>query len=180
MNPDEFYTIGYVSRVIGLKGELGIRLDVDNPKRYQGLDAIVLSDKSGAEMHELSRAQVRGEELVIILKGITDRDVARTFVGKTAMLPIAALPELGEKQFYFHEIPGFTVLDAVHGEIGIAKEVLDRPVQPVLIIRQGYEEILIPLTNAIIQKIDRSRKELHIHAPEGLIDIYLKKPDEEE
>jgi 16S rRNA processing protein RimM len=180
MNLKEFYTIGYISRVIGLKGELGIKLDVDDPKRYHGIDALVLSDKNTADLHELSRAQVRGEELVIILKGITDRDIAKTFVGKTVMLPLTALPELGEKEFYYHEIAGYTVIDTEHGELGPAKDVMERPPQPVLIIKYGYDEILIPLTKDIIQKVDREKKELHVKAPEGLIDLYLKKDEEEE
>lgn len=180
MNLKEFYTIGYISRVIGLKGELGIKMDVDNPKRYNNIDALVLSDKTTTEMYELARAQVRGDELVIILKGITDRDIAKTYVGKTVLLPLTALPALDEKQFYFHEIAGFKVIDAEHGELGVAKDVMERPPQPVLIIKYGYDEILIPLTKDIIQKVDREKKELHVKAPEGLIDLYLKKDDEEE
>ena len=99
----DFFSIGYISRVIGLKGELGIRLDVDNPKRYHGIDALILSDKTGYQAYDLAKAVVRGEELVIILKGITDRDAAKKYVGKTAMLPLAALPKLNDRQFYFHE-----------------------------------------------------------------------------
>lgn len=181
----DFYTIGYVSRVIGLKGELGIKLDVDDPKRYHRLDAIVLAERNDPKgqnsvAHELSQAIVRGEELVIIIKGVTDRDVAKKFVGKTAMLPLAALPELGDKQFYFHEIPGYKVIDAEHGELGIAQEIIERSIQPVLVVKKGYTEILVPLTDHAIQKVDREKKELHVVTPEGLIDIYLAPKDEEE
>jgi 16S rRNA processing protein RimM len=35
------------------------------------------------------------------------------------------------------------------------------------------KEILIPLVDEVILKVDRKKKELHIRAPEGLIDIYL-------
>lgn len=180
MNQDDFYTIGYVRRVIGVKGEMGILLDVDSPARYKGLDAMLLVKDGKQDAVELEQAVVRGEELVIRIKGTTTPEDAKKFVGSTCMLPLAALPKLNDKQFYFHEIPGYKVVDAVCGEIGIAKEVMDRPQQPVLIIKHGFEEVLIPIAGDIVQKVDRKEKVLHIHAPEGLIELYLKKPDEEE
>lgn len=176
----DYYSIGYISRVIGLKGELGIRLDVDDPKRYKGINAVVLGDGAGSALYDLKQAHLRGDELVIIIEGIADRDEAKKMVGKTVMLPITALPELGDKRFYFHEIPGYKVIDAEHGEIGIAKEMIERIMQPVLLIRKGFTEILIPITDNTIRKVDRDKKELHVVTPEGLIDIYLGKPDEEE
>ena len=179
MNKDEFYSIGYIRRTIGIKGEMGILLDVDTPSRYNGIDALMLLKEGISTTVELEQAKVRGTELVIKIKGTNNPEDAKKFVSSTVMLPLAALPKLNEKQFYFHEIPGFKVVDAAHGEIGVVKEVMERSVQPVLIIKQGYEEILIPVTDHIIQKVDRDAKVLYVTAPEGLIDLYLKKDEEE-
>jgi 16S rRNA processing protein RimM len=159
---------------------MGILLDVDSPSRYKGLDALMLVKDGNANGVELEQAIVRGAELVIRIKGTTTPEDAKKFVGSTCMLPLEALPELNDTQFYFHEVPGFKVVDAVCGEIGIVKEVMDRPQQPVIIIKQGFEEILIPVASDIVQKVDRKEKTLFIKAPEGLIELYLKKNEEEE
>lgn len=180
MNLKEFYTIGYVRRTIGVKGEMGINLDVDSPARYKGLAALVLVKDGNQNSVELTQAIVRGTELVIKVKGTNTPEDAKKFVGSTCMLPLSALPKLTEMQFYFHEIPGFKVVDAVHGEIGVVKETMERIMQPVIIVKQGYEEILIPVASDIIQKVDRENKTIFIKAPEGLIDLYLKKDEEEE
>lgn len=180
MNLQEFFTIGYVRRVIGIKGEMGIRLDVDSPGRYNGIDAVLLVKDNLQQAVELAQAKVRGDELVIRIKNVTTPEDAKKFVGSTAMLPLAALPKLNDTQFYHHEIPGYKVIDAEHGEIGIAKEVIERIIQPVLLIKKGFTEILIPITDHTIQKVDREKKELHVVTPEGLIDIYLGKSEEEE
>ncbi len=179
MDLKEFYTIGYVRRVIGVKGEMGINLDVDSPARYKGLDAIVFVKDGSQNAVELTQAVIRGTELVIKVNGTTTPEDAKKFVGSTCMLPLAALPKLNDQRFYFHEIPGYTVVDSVCGEIGIVKEVMERPMQPVIIIKQGFEEILIPVANDFIQKVDRKEKVLYVKAPEGLIDLYLKKDEEE-
>lgn len=179
MNLKEFYSIGYIRRTIGIKGEMGILLDVDTPSRYNGIDALILVKNGVESTVELEQSKVRGTELVIKIKGTNNPEDAKKFVSSTVMLPLTALPKLNDKQFYFHEIPGFKVVDEVHGEIGTVKEVMERSVQPVVIIKQGYEEILIPITDHIIQKVDRENKTLFIKAPEGLIDLYLKKDEEE-
>ncbi|HTF03913.1 MAG TPA: ribosome maturation factor RimM [Bacteroidia bacterium] len=180
MDKKDFYTIGYIRRVIGLKGELGVKLDVDNPQRYKGIDSLVLMDDSGITKVSLVQAHLRGEELVIRIEGITEPNGAKKMVGKTVVLPVTALPDVGNKRFYFHEIPGFKVIDAVHGELGVAKEVMDRPVQPVLIIKRGFNEVLIPLLEDTVQLVDREKRELHVKTPEGLVELYLEKSDEEE
>jgi 16S rRNA processing protein RimM len=180
MDLNKFFTIGYIRRVIGVKGEMGIKLEVDNPARYKGIDAMLLVKNGNVEGVELTQAFLRGEELVIKIKGITTPEDAKQFVGSTSMLPIEVLPKLTNKRFYFHEIPGFKVVDEEAGEIGIAHEVMDRPMQPVLSVKKGFTEILIPLADGVVKNVDRENKTLHIAAPAGLIDLYLEKKDEEE
>jgi 16S rRNA processing protein RimM len=50
---------------------------------------------------------------------------------------------------------------------------MDLPLQALLQIAFGEKELLVPLVDEIIVKVDRKKKELHIRAPEGLIDFYL-------
>jgi 16S rRNA processing protein RimM len=39
---------------------------------------------------------------------------------------------------------------------------------------KGEKEILIPIIDSIIDKVDRDSKTIYITAPNGLIDIYLE------
>jgi 16S rRNA processing protein RimM len=179
MATDNFFSIGFVRRVIGLKGEMGIQLDVDDPKRYKGLDALFLEDEPEHIPLFLVQAEVRGTELVIRAEGIDGPDAAKTMVGKTVLLPLAALPPLDEKRFYFHEIGGYEVFDERFGRVGIAEEVLDRMMQPLLRVLNGKEEVLLPLMKDAIIRIDRAKKQLFLKSPEGLIELYLGSTDEQ-
>jgi len=180
MQTKEFYTIGYIRRVIGLKGEMGIKLDVDDPNRYNGIKKLELEKDGQHSVINLVQAKVRNGELVIRTATITTPETAKKLVGSTVVLPLEQLPDIGDKRFYFHEVPGFKVIDNVHGDLGVVKEVMERIMQPVLVIKQGFTEILIPLLPDTILKVDRERKELHVQSPPGLVDIYLEKNDEEE
>jgi len=40
-------------------------------------------------------------------------------------------------------------------------------------IKKGSSEVLIPIVDNFIKKIDRKNKRVHVLTPEGLIDLYL-------
>jgi 16S rRNA processing protein RimM len=88
-------------------------------------------------------------------------------------LPITELPSLKGNRFYYHEIIGFQVSDQQHGDIGVVEDILELPHQALFQIRFGEKEILIPIVDEIIKKVDRRKKVLLIEAPPGLIEIYL-------
>ena len=51
---------------------------------------------------------------------------------------------------------------------------MELPQQSVLEIKHSSgKEILIPITDEVVKKVDRTAKTIEINAPEGLIDIYL-------
>ena len=83
------------------------------------------------------------------------------------------LPKLSGKQFYYHEIKGFTLVDAEKGELGPINEVIEYPTQAIIQVFKDKKEILIPILDQVIQKVDRKAKKLYVKAPEGLIEMYL-------
>jgi 16S rRNA processing protein RimM len=82
------------------------------------------------------------------------------------------LEDLDDKHFYDHEVIGFSVIDANHGEIGKIDDVIDLSANPLLQIMNGKKEVLVPLLPGLVQKVDRKNKKLYIDAPEGLIGLY--------
>ena len=80
---------------------------------------------------------------------------------------------LDDKTFYNHEIVGYEVIDERYGTVGIAEEVLERLMQPVLKIKKGKVEVMLPITNDAIKKVDRAARKLYVSSPEGLIELYF-------
>ncbi|HPT15302.1 MAG TPA: 16S rRNA processing protein RimM, partial [Bacteroidales bacterium] len=73
-----------------------------------------------------------------------------------------------------HEVVGFEVIDKSKGPVGKVRRILELPHQAMFEIEFGDKEILVPLVDEIIVKVDRKLKQLLIDAPEGLIDMYLE------
>ncbi len=113
------------------------------------------------------------------LQDVDSEDKSIELVDSELFLPIELLPKLSGNKFYYHEIIGFSIIDKEFGNIGIIDKVLDYPHQDVFSIKKDYKEILIPVSDDIIKNVNRKNKSIEIHAPEGLIEIYLDDKSED-
>ena len=84
------------------------------------------------------------------------------------------------KGFYFHELPGFRVTDAVLGALGTVSSVYSLPHQDLLGMDYKGSEVLIPLTDAVVTGINRKTAEVYTKLPEGLLEVYLTDSGEQE
>ncbi len=109
----------------------------------------------------------------IRLSDLQTMESAEKLVGCFIYLPVSLLPGLTGNKFYYHEVTGFKVIDKVHGNIGSIDRVIDLPNNPLFAITFRDKEILLPISDEIIRKIDREKKVIEVAAPEGLIEIYL-------
>ncbi len=65
------------------------------------------------------------------------------------------------------------MIDAEKGDIGTIASVIDYPAQALFQIMKNGKEILIPIIDEVLEKVDRQEKTIYIKAPNGLIDLYL-------
>jgi 16S rRNA processing protein RimM len=174
MDTSDFYYLGYVVKTIGNKGVLRIQLDTDNPQHYHNLSEVILAIKDQLVTYPIKEISISDDKANISFKNIDNTEVAKMLQGCSLYLPLASLPKLIGNKFYFHEVTGFEVYDKIKGLIGTVQTIIDQTSQPILQIDFQGKEILIPITDDIIQNVDRNEKRINIEAPEGLIDIYLE------
>jgi 16S rRNA processing protein RimM len=174
MKLEDCFYLGYVSKIKGYKGEVNIFLDVDVPDDYSEMESVfvVLNDKPIPFF--IDRIQVtRKGYATVKFEDIDTEAEAKQLVKAGIYLPAAALPKLTGDKFYYHEVAGFTIVDKNYGEVGELKQVLDNAQNPLFQIIKDYKEILIPINDDVVQKVDRENKTIHVTAPEGLIELYL-------
>ena len=151
-----------------------VHLDVDDPQKYNRIESVYLDLHGERIPFFIKSFQVKSQKKAIALfQDFESLEDAETLQGLEMYIPIRNLPSLKGKQFYFHEIIGFSVTDQKHGNIGYIERVLELPHQSLFQIKFNNREILIPVVDEIIKKVDKKKKILRIAAPEGLIDIYL-------
>lgn len=174
MNKDDFYYLGKILKTHGNKGQVLVHLDVDDPENYQKLESVYLDLHGERIPFFIASLELKhNRKAVAKFQDFDNLEDAESLQGLEMYLPITGLPSLKGNRFYYHEIIGFQVVDQNHGNIGMIDDILELPHQSLFQIRHGEKEILIPVVDEIIQKVDRRKKLLMIEAPAGLIEIYL-------
>ena len=170
-----FYYLGKILKPLGIRGELLIYLDVDDPEKYQKLEAAYVFVGGNLVPFIVLEINLRSaKQAVIRFQDIDDVDQTEVLTGAGLYLPLSALPQLDENQFYYHEIEGFMLIDQEFGALGTVEKVLDFPMQALLQVMHNGKEVLIPIADEIILKVDKENRVIHIQAPEGLIAMYLE------
>lgn len=174
MNKNDCYFLGYVAKTHGIKGEVSIKLDVDNPYEYSELESVFLEIQGKLIPFFIESISIKDKGFASVkFEGIDQEPQATNLLHTELFLPLSILPPLSGNKFYFHEVIGFHVKDKDFGLVGIIKDVLDYPHQSVLQVMRDNKEVLIPITDEIILNVDRIKKLVEIDAPIGLIELYL-------
>lgn len=171
---DGFFELGRVVKVHGLKGEISIQMDVDDPSYYQKMESVFLQGQEGPIPFFVDAIRIQGKRAVLALEGINAVEEADGLVGHLVLLPENMLPPMEEGGFYYHQIIGFAVIDSELGALGEVSAVYESTGQDLIAMRYKGQEVLIPVTDEHVLRADLKKEELHTALPEGLLDIYLE------
>jgi len=149
--------------------------DVDDIDPYKNIDAVFVEVNDELIPFALNKLRFKSRNTAIVeMEDITTEDEAIALIGSDLYLPLSFLPELTGNKFYYHEVIGFSVFDKNRGEIGLIDRIIDQSRQAIFVVKYKNKEILIPVTDEIITKVDRKNKTVKVNTPNGLIDIYLQ------
>ena len=176
MTIEDCYHLGKVTKPHGIKGEVILWLDVDYPEIYEELESVFLLVKNELVPFFLESIQIRGKKSIAKFEDINSIEDTAKIINLEMYLPLDHLPELeDESSFYFHEIIGFQLQDEASGQIyGTVSHVYESAGQDLLAFEINGREVLVPISDSIVTKVDRENKILKVNLPEGLIDVYLE------
>lgn len=174
MDKKDFYYLGKIVKPSGFKGSLMVFFDVDDITPYRDIEAVFVSAGNDLIPYAIHSLQVKSNTSAYVqFEDINSDDEANALVSAELYLPLSFLPPLKGNKFYYHEVTGFEVIDEKSGLVGQLETVIDQGPQGIFVIKNKGKEILLPITDEIIKKVDRKGKRLLVKAPEGLIDLYL-------
>ena len=173
MDFDSCYELGYIAKPHGLKGELSIVIDADHPEAYKNLESVFIEQDKQLVPFFIRSIRLNGTKGVLSLEESTSIEMAQTLKGAKLYLPLEFLPELAEDQFYFHEIIGFSISDQQGGVLGKILTVYDAGPQDIIAFEHRDKEILLPINDQTILRVDKPGQTIHVSIPDGLLDIYL-------
>lgn len=174
MDINECFYVGKIVKKYSFKGELLIKLDTDEPEQFENLESVLINLRGNLVPFFIESSQLHKSELLRIkFEDVDTEDDADSLIKSELYLPLSFLPELEGDKFYYHEIIGFNVEDKNFGNVGIITGVNDSTAQALFEIDRNGTEILIPMNDEFISKVDKLNKTIFVETPEGLIDLYI-------
>jgi 16S rRNA processing protein RimM len=175
MTKDQCFYLGHIVSKFSFKGELQIKLDTDEPELYEHLESIFVDYRNKLIPFFVEKSNLQKSNLLRVkLEEVDEEADADDLLKRDVYLPLTQLPKLGDNQFYYHEVIDYTAIDETHGNIGNIKFVNDQTMQALFFIDFNGKEIIIPVNDRFILKVDKEEKAIYFKTPEGLIDMYLE------
>lgn len=174
MTKEECFYLGKIVRKYSFKGELLAKLDTDEPETYVGMESVFVDFSPNLVPFFIESSQLHKSTLLRFkFEDVDTEEDAEDLIGAGLYLPMATLPKLEGTKFYYHEVIGFTAVDVKFGPIGTITHINDNTAQAIFEIDHQGTEVLIPMIDDFIKKLDRENKEIHLEVPDGLIDLYI-------
>jgi 16S rRNA processing protein RimM len=174
MRKEDCFYLGKIAKKFSFKGEVLIYLDTDEPELYENMESVFVEynknlvpffiKKSGLHKNDFLRVQ---------FEDFTKEEDADAIMGCEVFLPLSMLPKLTGNKFYYHEVIGFEIEDKRLGVFGKIVSVNDSTAQTLFEVLNGNVELLIPMIDHFLIKIDRENKKVIMDLPEGLVEMYL-------
>ncbi len=173
MRKEDCFYLGRIVRKYSFKGEVVLKLDTDEPELYQEMESVFVNIGNNMIPFFIKDSLLqKGNQLRVNFETIQSEADADALLKAGVYLPLSMLPKLTGKKFYFHEIIGFAAEDVAYGAIGTVTGVNDSSAQPLFEIEEEGMQILVPMIDDFIVKIDREQQKILLKTPAGLLDMY--------
>ncbi len=175
MQKKDCFYLGKIAKKYSFKGEVVLKLDTDQPELYKGIDTVFIDMGNQLIPFFIKKSLFqKGNQMRIRFEDVNTEADADAILKTDVYLPVDLLPKLSGSKFYFHEVIGFLLEDVNFGIVGKITSINDSTAQALFVLEKDGSEILIPLIDDFIQKIDRINKKVIVETPEGLIEMNAK------
>jgi len=165
--------IGKLAATHGLNGEFILKHSLGKKTVFKNAEAIFIE----VNKHELlpyfpeNSSAKNDADTIIKFEGIDTKEAAAKLLQKKIWLTKNDFETLVSKTAPVNLIDFLVVNEGKN--LGSVESVIEQPQQVLLQLTMNNKEVLIPVNESTLKKIDRKKKEVHVSLPEGLLEIYL-------
>ena len=168
----QYFKIGKLAATFGVQGQLVLEHSLGKKTQLNGLEAFFIEEKKDTFLpYFIVSAKIKSEkEIFVVLDGIRSKEEALSLVKKEVWLS-----ENDFKKFAADASPisllGFTIISNKQ-ILGQVTEVIEQPHQLLCVVIIDHNEVLIPVHEKSLEKIDKENRKIYVSLPEGLLEIY--------
>jgi len=164
--------VGRIGRAHGIKGEVGMVVQTDEPDRRFADGAILLTDSRTPRKLTVASSRWHSGRLLVKFAEVPDRTAAEQLRNLSLQAEVSGdeRPEDPE-EFYDRELIGLAVRTTEGVEAGEVIDVVHLPSQDLLEIRRpAGNAVLVPLVEELVPEIDLGGRYVVVADRPGLLD----------
>lgn len=170
---EKWFNVGKIVNTHGINGEVRVisRTDFSEERYKKGNHLFLFLPKSETPIELIVKSHRSHKNFDLLLfEGYENINDVEKFRDGILKVPESQLGELGEDEYYFHEIIGCLVATTRGEEIGKITEILTPGANDVWVVKgKGGKEFLIPYIHDVVKKVDVKEKIVLIEPMEGLL-----------
>jgi 16S rRNA processing protein RimM len=169
-----YINIGKLVATFGVKGEMILKHNLGKKTTLKGLEFFFMEELPGSFLpYFLQEVKIKSDaELFVTIEGIDSKEKASAYLQQQVWVN-----EKDFKKYAAASAPisllGFVAFD--NGKaLGEVLEVIEQPHQVMCRIQYGeHDDILIPINDQSLLKVDKKNRKLMLDLPDGLIEAQI-------
>ncbi len=171
---DKTFLIGSTKRPHGLKGELKLYVEEKYVEDLMNAEILMIDIKGRPTPFFIEDIRF-GNNIIAKFEDVNTPEAAMSIANKEISLRESDLIPDDEREIEIETMPyehciGYTIVN--EGEtVGIIDNIVEYPQQEMAILNYKNKEVLVPLNQHFIKKVDDKNKVIEMGLPEGLLDL---------
>jgi 16S rRNA processing protein RimM len=161
-----------VVKTQGRHGEVAADILTDFPERFAQRRQVFALEESGARRElRVENCWPHKQRLVLKFAGVDSINDAEALIGCEIQIPREQRAALEQSSSYVGDLVGCEVTAGGRAVGTVADVQFGAGEAPLLVVREGKREYLIPLAQAYLRRIDTAAKQIEMELPEGMLEL---------
>ncbi|NQX57417.1 ribosome maturation factor RimM [Paenibacillus qinlingensis] len=169
---EKLVTVGKVVNSHGIRGELKIVPETDFPERFDVGNSLIIVDSQNKQTPvTVKTSRLHKNVFIVLFSQFTNINDVEKYKGSLLKIEAKDQKPLEEGEYYYHEIIGCKVVTEDEQELGQISEILTPGANDVWVVALPKgKQLLLPVIDDVILKVDIPNKTIRIHLMEGLLE----------
>ncbi len=166
MKEKTFLCAGEIVGVHGIRGVVRVRSYCESPIFMPDTPMLLKTPDGQHRTYTIRQVQPHRQGLLIGFEEIADRNDAEMLIGSEFLIERSALPEPEEDSYYWADIIGISVHTEDGKYLGKVDSIFPTGANDVYVVKDGKEEIMLPVIDSVIMSISLKEKKIIVKLPE--------------
>mgnify|MGYP003857363527 FL=1 len=152
--------MGKITSVYGVKGWVKVISYAQEKENLCNFNSWILDNSGVISTVKVKNCKSHGGGLVAQLEGCNDRELAKQYCGSLVTIPQSALPDLGNGEYYWHQLEGMKVITTESVLLGKVSHLIETGSNDVLIVEKckdsldGKERLIPYMPDQVVKSVD--------------------------